>query len=148
MKNKSTNMPDAFTKSERHAFSGVKLEPWTIERSIAAQSLGLIYPNLSAEDWKSVKRGGIYPGAVRDVMLTIWICTIKKDDVIATELLGIENAMRESATLGAKLRIHNAKNEPFWDALNKCMEMWNEVTDSVTVPVEGKTDDDEDSGNE
>lgn len=147
---KTKSAKDAFVSSERHALAGVKLEPWTIERSIAAQSLGLIYPNLSKEDWASVKRGGIYPGAVRDVMLTIWICTIKKDEVISTELLGIKNAMEESAKFGAKHGIHQAKSEGFWSALTLCMEMWNEVNQSVTIPEKADETggDDDESGKE
>lgn len=148
-KNKPAKPADAFVSSDRHALNGIKLEPWTHDRSIAAQSLGLIYPNLSKEDWASVKRGGIYPGAVRDVMLTLWLCTIRKQDVIATEILGVENAMVESAKFGAKHGIHLVKSQPFWDALSVCMGMWNEVNQSVTIPAKTETENEtEESGNE
>lgn len=149
MKKKSPKTPDAFVSSDRHGLNGIKLEPWTHDRSIAAQTLGLIYPNLSKEDWASVKRGGIYPGALRDVMLTIWLCTIKKQDVIATEVLGVENAMIESGKFGAKHGIHKVKGQPFWDALSICMAMWNEVNQSVTIPAKAEPETNpEESGNE
>lgn len=148
-KKKAVKSTDAFVTSDRHSFNGIKLEPWTHDRSIAAQSLGLIYPNLSKEDWASVKRGGIYPRAVRDVMLTLWLCTIRKQDVIATEILGVENAMTESGKFGAKHGIHQVKSEPFWDALSICMAMWNEVNQSVTIPAKTETENQsEESGNE
>lgn len=138
--------PDAFAQSQRHVFNGVKLEPWTEARRIASQSLGMIYPSLSASDWASVKRGGAYPGAVRDVMLTLWICTIPSQDLLKTEAAGIENAMTESMAFGIKHGIQDLGKQPFWDAMSKCMDIWNEVNASVTIP--DRSGDEDDSGND
>lgn len=146
MKNK-TAKPDAFTGSERHSLNGLKLEPWTEARRVASQTLGLVYPDLSAADWSSIKRGGSYPGAMRDVMLTLWLCTIPANEVLKVEIAGIENAMSESMAFGIKHGLHDNKKQPFWDALSKCMDIWHEINESVTVPAK-TAEHDEESGND
>lgn len=143
---KKPKKAEAFVSSERHVLNGLKLEPWTEARRVASQSLGLIYPNLSATDWVLFKRGGAYPGAVRDVMLTLWLCTIPAGEVLKTEALGIENAMDGSMLFGIKNNLHDIQKQGFWDGMSKCMELWNEVNESVTVPA--ATNDDEESGND
>lgn len=141
---KKPKKKDGFTSSERHALNGLKLEPWTPDRSICAQAVGLVYPALSKEDWASFKRGGAYPGAARDVALTLFICTLKPDEVLELEAQGPVEAKKRSTEWAAKLGIHDLSKQPFWDALGKCLEIWNEVNESVTVPKKsGNADDDE-----
>lgn len=139
---------DAFVSSERHVLSGLRLEPWTPDRSICAQSLGLIYPNLGKEDWASVRRGGAYPGAVRDVALTLYISTLSPDQVLDLEANGEKEAKRLSGEWAGEHGIHNISKQAFWDALSKCMEIWNEVNESVTLPVKESDSGDDDSGND
>lgn len=148
MSRKKKKAKDAFLGSERHALEGVKLEPWTPDRSIAAQSLGLRYPNLGEEGWTEVKRAGTYPGVVRDVCLALWLCTLKPEQVLEAETRGEQEAKKKSTEWAAKLGIHDTKKQAFWDGLNKCMEMWNEVNQSVTVPAKAEPNDDDESGND
>lgn len=148
MRRKPKQKSDAFTDSERHSLNGLKLEPWTEARRVASQTLGLIYPDLSPADWASVKRGGSYPGAMRDVMLTLWLCTIPASELIKVEVAGIENAMSESMAFGIKHGLHDNTKQPFWDGLSKCMEFWNEVNNSITVPAKTAEPDDGESGND
>lgn len=146
---KTVKKKDAFVSSERHVLNGLKLEPWTPDRSICAQSLGLIYPDLGKKDWASVKRGGAYPGVVRDVALTLYICTLNPDQVLDLEAGGEKEAKRLSGEWAGKQGIHNTAKQPFWDAFSKCMELWNEVNEAVTVPAnERESNDDDDSGND
>lgn len=144
---KKKSKPDAFIASERKAINGIKLAPWTADRSIAAQSLGIIYPALGSEGWASVKRSGIYPGAVRDVALALWLCSLNPEQVLEAECAGEKDAKKRSTEWAAKHGIHDTSKQPFWDALGLFMEMQNEINQSVTVPENSQpTDDDE--GNE
>ena len=144
---KATKKPDTFVSSERHVLNGLKLEPWTADRSIAAQSLGMIYPALGDEGWASVKRSGVYPGAVRDVCLALWLCTLKSDEVLEAEVAGEKEAKKRSTEWASKLGIHDTKKQAFWNAMTLFMEMQREVNKSVTVPNKGR-EDDEESGND
>jgi hypothetical protein len=138
---------DAFVKSERHTLNGIKLEPWTADRSIAAQSLGMIFPALGTEGWASVKRSGIYPGAVRDVALALWLCSLTPEQVLEAECAGEKEAKKRSTEWAGRQGIHDTNKQAFWDALGLFMEMQREVNDSVTVPEKSAGTEDDDSGN-
>lgn len=140
---KKKKKPKDFAAPEKHLFDGIHLQPWTEARRVAAQTLGLIYPNLNKSDWASLKRGGDYPGAVRDTMLALWLCTITSSELIKIEMAGIENAMEESMKFGIEHGISDRRKQKFWDAFSKCMDIWNEVSDSVTVPEKSDSGDDE-----
>lgn len=144
---KPKKKPDPFVSSERHALNGLKLEPWTPDRAIAAQSLGMVYPALGDEGWTAVKRSGIYPGAVRDVALALWLCSLTPDQVLDAEMRGGKDAKQRSSAWAGEHGIHDTNKQAFWDALNLFMDMQKEVNDSVTVPAK-TVDDDDDSGNE
>lgn len=149
MSKKSKGKPDAFASSERKKFNDIKLQPWTADRSIAAQALGLKYPNLSKEDWEAVKRGGIYPGAVRDIALAMWLCTLSSDQVIDAEINGEREAKKLSAKWAGDMRIHDPSKAKFWDAMSYCIGMWNEVSESITVPAKAEpTEEGTEPGNE
>jgi hypothetical protein len=148
MKKKKTK-PDAFLKSERHALDGIKLQPWTPDRMIAAQSLGMIYPSIGDEGWAALKRRSIYAGAVRDVALALWLCTLSDAEVLEAEARGDAEARKQSAAWAVKLHLHDANKAPFWDAFTKFMEIQNEVNQSATLPVKGDAGtDDEELGND
>lgn len=138
---------DNFADSERHSIDGLKLEPWTPDRSIAAQSLGMIYPALGEEGWASVKRSGIYPGAVRDVALALWLCSLNPVQVLDAEIAGPVEAKKKSTVFAGKHGIADAKKQSFWDALTLFMDMQREVNESVTVPEKADSNPEE-SGNE
>lgn len=142
----SKKKKDGFTDSERRSLDGLKLEPWTPDRSIAAQALGMIYPALGDEGWASVKRSGIYPGAVRDVALALWLCSLTPEQVLDAEIAGPLEAKKSSTVFAGKYGIADAKKQSFWDALSLFMDMQREINESVTVPE--KTVDPEESGND
>ena len=108
----------------------------------------MIYPALGDEGWAAVKRSGIYPGAVRDVVLALWLCSLTPEEVIEAETRGEKEAKKRSTEWAGKLGIHDTSKKAFWDAMSKFMDMQREVNESVTVPENSKPADDEESGND
>lgn len=139
--------PDPFISSERHAIDVIKLDPWTPDRLIAFQSLGGIYPNISDEGWAALRRRSIYPGAVRDVLLALHLCSISPEKVLELETKGESEAKKESMAWGVKLGIHDTNKAPFWTAFDKFMQIQLEANQAITVPEKSEPNDDE-SGND
>jgi hypothetical protein len=62
-------------------FAGETLKPWTPERKIAAQSMGMLYPLIGDEGVEQMERTGVYPGALKDTIIFVWLCTQKESVV-------------------------------------------------------------------
>ena len=54
-------------------FLGAELQPWTPQRIIAAQSMGMLYPLIGEDGWEQLGRTGIYAGAMRDTIIFLWL---------------------------------------------------------------------------
>lgn len=144
MKKKKPKKHDAFTDSDKHVLRGIKLYPWTAARSICAQSMGMLYPDIGKEGWDQYRRTKLYPGAVKDVCIALWLCTQDEDAVDMADAAPVE-AYRQARKWAAGLRIHDTKNDEFWQAYAKFSEIMTEVDRSVTTPkVEGDVEDDPD----
>lgn len=144
--------PDSFLDSKRHALAGIRLQPWTPDRAIAAQTLGMLYPNIGKAGWEAVKARNIYPGAIRDVLLALWLCSLDPEQVLDAEARGEADAKQRALEWGKPLGIHDSRKEPFWDAYDLFVKMQEESTDAATVPVDAQTgvevdDEDDDPGN-
>src|SRR6266851_1168076 len=79
----SLEQPDpqekAFLESENHEFDGVKLEPYSPMRLVAAQAMGLHHGRVDAAGMEQFNRISVYPGAVRDVCIVLWLLSIKNE---------------------------------------------------------------------
>lgn len=61
---------------------GLELQPWSPARKITAQSMGMLYPHIGDDGYEALARTGIYPGALRDVIIFTWLCTQRERSVI------------------------------------------------------------------
>lgn len=64
---------------------GEELAPYTAQRKVAAQSMGMLYPFVGEAGQKAIEESGIYPGAVKDMAIILWLCSVpilgkEKDD--------------------------------------------------------------------
>lgn len=147
----------AFTQSDKHALDDLKLMPWTPERLIAAQNMGLTLIGLSGEAWEEFIRTDIYPGALKDTCISIWLCTLPEDDRARNVLPESErNTMTvEEADASPKMAYRLAKkwaatrdiasgnSKAFWQAYSKFLQMMNEVSASSVKPEPQEGDEDE-----
>lgn len=69
---------------------GVPLRPFSFSRKIAAQTMGCIAPGVP-DFGEHLKTTGTYPGALNDVIIALWLCTLKdpseltREDILAGE---------------------------------------------------------------
>lgn len=124
---------DAFTGSDKHVLNGVKLYPWTPARIIAAQSLGMIYPEIGKDGWDQYRRTKLYPGAVKDVIICLYLMTLDEDAVDNADAAPVE-AYKQARKWAAGLKIHDTKNDEFWQAYAKFSEIMTERDKATTVP--------------
>lgn len=146
MSAKKKTKPDAFTESDKHVLDGVKLFPWTPARVIAGQAMGMLYPRIGKDGWDQYRRTKVYPGALKDVVICLWLCTQSNDQVDEADAAPIE-AYKQARGWAASLGIHKIDSDQFWQAYGKFVDVMNDVNESSTVPkIEG--DDGTDEGND
>lgn len=147
MKKKPTQTPidKAFLRSDKHTLADLKLQPWTPDRIIKAQEIGMLYPSLGKQDWAQYKRTKIYPGAVKDVMIFLYLSTLTPDTVDAA-------TDTEAKAFGIKRGLHHTDSTAFWEAYLKFIEVQNEIQASATKPKsspgDGTEDEEDDDPNE
>lgn len=140
--------PDAFTDSDKHILNGVKLFPWTPARVIAAQNMGQLYPEIGKDGFDQYRRTKVYPGALKDTIICLWLCTRTEDEVDMADAAPVE-AYKDARKWAAGLGIHKIGSDGFWQAYGKFVELMGEVDQSFTIPK--KTEENEegtDTGNE
>jgi hypothetical protein len=139
-KPKQPAIDKAFLGSDKHTLGDLKLQPWTPERIIKAQEIGMLYPSLGKQDWEQYRKTKVYPGAVKDVMIFLFLSTLKADE--------IDNATCDQAkSFGIKRGIHQTDSTAFWEAYTKFIEVQNEIQTAATKPKSATgtgTDDEED----
>lgn len=124
---------DPFVESDKHVLDGLKLFPWTPSRVIAGQGMGLLYPEIGKEGWDQYQRTKIYPGALRDVIICLWLCTRTEDQVDQADSAPVD-AYRQARTWAASLGIHKISSNSFWQAYLKFSTIMTEVDSSITAP--------------
>jgi hypothetical protein len=77
---------DAFVESfQGEAWRNQELGAWTPAAQIAAQSMGMIYPAIGDEGYDMLERTGVYPGALRDVIIFLWLRLQKPSDILRAQ---------------------------------------------------------------
>lgn len=85
-KRKTTPEPAPEVEPEEEAFIGSKIGPtlfdeplraYSPSRRVAAQSMGCLYPFIGDDGAAQFERTGIYPGAVKDAAIVLWLCSLE-----------------------------------------------------------------------
>jgi hypothetical protein len=135
----------AFIHSDKHALGDLALKPWTPERIIAAQNMGMLYPHIGDEGWDQFHRTGVYAGCVKDITICLWLCTLPEVGPIepGEKIMSVLDADRSPVKAYAEARqwaigkgIIKPNSDEFWDAYRHFSEIVKEVSDSETQPVE------------
>jgi hypothetical protein len=142
----------AFTGSDRHTLDDLKLEPWTPQRIWAAQLMGMSYPNLGKAGRNALLRSNVYPNAVKDVAIFLWLSTRKPETFETNDSSEItvidaeaqpEMAAKLARDFAIERGIHLRDSAEFWDAYNKFWEVMQEIENVVTQPKGSGPDEDE-----
>jgi hypothetical protein len=138
-KKEKTPAEKAYVNSDKHKLGDLKLKPWTPQRMIKAQAMGMKYRDLGKDGWAQFKATNLYPGAIRDVIIFFYLSTLDPTEV--------EDATYgEAEAWGVKRKLHDTRTAAFWNAFTKYIQVQNEISDSATRPVE--TGEEEDDPNE
>lgn len=124
---------EAFAKSDAHTLGDIELEPWTPARSVAAQSMGMKYPHISAEDKERWEQTSIYPGAVQDLAIVLWLCAQKDASEVRRALRQPMVALDKAIEWAAGLGFTNTKSDEFWSGYDKFLDIVTEANASATV---------------
>ena len=68
-----------------NALFGEPIRNFSFNRKIAAQAMGCQAPILSAEARDAMTRTGVYPGALNDTIIVLWLCTLKDNSELTTD---------------------------------------------------------------
>jgi hypothetical protein len=124
----------AFTQSDAHALGDLDLQPYTPDRVWAAQAMGLRYGFIDDAGVEFFKEHRIYPGALRDVAIILWLCSLKDELDIDKACRNPVAAARKAATWSHDHKMDNPRGEDFWKAYAVFMRIMAEVDASVSVP--------------
>lgn len=131
----------AFKDSANHALNGTKLEPYTIERMWAADSMGLRWGRLSKPAAAQFAKDNTYPGMSGDVGIVIWLCSTTDLDEIRTARRDPSEAEDKAVEFAKKHKIASPKQKQFWEAYKVFLDIMTEVHVAYSEPeTEKKTE--------
>lgn len=110
---------------------------------IAGQAMGLLYPEIGKDGWDQYRRTKVYPGAIKDVIICLWLCTQDHEQVDAADAAPVQ-AYDEARKWAADLGIHKPGSDEFWQAYAKFSDIMMEVDKSTTIPKANPGEDEAD----
>ena len=117
---------------------------YTPNRVVAAQSMGLRYPNIGNDGIEQFNKTGIYPGALHDVLIVLWLCSLEKDVEIIRAMRSPDEAMGKAIAWGTDHGITNTKSEAWWNAYDRFIDIVTDIKASNGVPQLPDSEEEED----
>jgi hypothetical protein len=85
MKKPKPAVEQAFEQSANHALGELKLQPYTPSRIVAADAMGLKYPNIP-KGFEQYSQTGTYTGILRDIIVVLGVCRMEDEAVDKAQL--------------------------------------------------------------
>lgn len=123
----------AFLESAAHSFLGEKLQPYTPSRIVAAQAMGLLYPNIGVEGMAQLKKTGLYPGELKDMIIVLWLCRLQKPEQVSDALMDPIAAYGAAEKWAGKAGLCDMTGPVFQNGLLVFQMIMNEIGESKTV---------------
>lgn len=133
--NAPTGAHKAFIEAGGHVFLGEKLQPYTPSRIVAAQAMGLLYPKIGNEGLAQLKKTGLYPGELKDIIIVLWLCRLKTKELVSEALMDPLAAYAEAENWAGKKSLCDMTSDAFGYALLTFQCIMNEIGESKTTPV-------------
>jgi hypothetical protein len=124
----------AFIDSENHEFDGIRLQPYSPMRLVAAQAMGLHHGRVDAAGMEQWSRVSVYPGAVRDVCIVLWLCSIKDEVQIDQAARAPIHAAMLAVKWGTDHGLLSVTSKKFESAYELFFKIMKEVRDSYGSP--------------
>lgn len=148
-KKKERPADKAFEESVNHVLGDLKLQPYSPSRLVAAQAMGLKYPNVP-KGFEQYSQTGSYPGLLRDVIVVLGVCTMD-DDAVDKAQLDPDEAYQKAQKWADGKGILKAGSKEFLAAKSMFEKVMIEIYNSQSEPENnGKhsIDDEDELGNE
>ena len=129
----------AFKESESHRVDGLDLQPYSPARMWAADAMNLHYGRIDEAGMAMFNKEYIYPGAVADVGIILWLCSVKDDLRIDKARRDPLTACIDAAKWAQENGIANSRSKKFWPAYTTFLRIMQEVQVS-TGETEKKTE--------
>lgn len=116
-----TDAPErAISESDAHSLGDIELQPFTAQRFIVAQKMGLVWP-VPAESYR--KDGGLYQGEAMDAAIVLWLCSLSdnaksREWTVARAMRMSDNALAAALQWAADLGIAMPGSDKFWEAID------------------------------
>lgn len=144
----------AFIESDGHLFLGERLQPYTASRIVAAQAMGLIYPKIGNDGLAQLKKTGLYPGELKDMIIVLWLCRLKEKEEVSAALMDPIAAYDAAEKWAGEIGLCDMTSDVFAYGLLVFQNIMNEIGESRTTPIassrrggSGDEDDDEEADN-
>jgi hypothetical protein len=124
----------AFLESHNHEFDGVKLQPYSPMRIVAAQAMGLHHGRVDLAGMEQFERVSIYPGAVRDVCIILWLCSIEDELQIDQAARAPVHAAKLAVEWGSAHGLIDDTTDAFADAFALMFKLKKEIKQSQGAP--------------
>jgi hypothetical protein len=134
----STAASKAFLESGAHLLLGEKLAPYTPSRIVAAQAMGLLYPQIGKEGMAQLKKTGIYPGELRDLIIVLWLCRLQKAAEVQDALIDPDVSYATAEKWAGKAGLCDMTSRPFLEALSVFQTIMNEIGESQTARTDSR----------
>jgi hypothetical protein len=129
----------AFVESGAHLLLGEKLAPYTPSRIVAAQAMGLLYPQIGKEGMAQLKKTGIYPGELRDLIIVLWLCRLQKAAEVQDALIDPDVSYALAEKWAGKAGLCDMTSKPFLEALAVFQTIMNEIGESQTARTDSRS---------
>ena len=132
---KPARKPDSnFVKAGKRTVGEYELAPFSPSREVAAQTMGLHYAYVDDAGKERYVRTSLYPGAIRDVAIVMWLCCKATEDEIDGAGIEPKSAVKKAIDWAHSEGILNVKNDFFWKAYTAFWQMMDEIAKAGFEP--------------
>jgi hypothetical protein len=126
--NQQAGIEKAFVSSNgKRELGDLIVQPWTPDREVAAQAMGLHFGYVDKSGINRFSETNLYPGAVRDVAIVMWLCCSATKDEIYSAGVSPRVATDKAIEWAAKEGLTDAISDEFEKAYGYLFEMLTEV---------------------
>jgi hypothetical protein len=125
---------EAFTQSDAHDLGDLELQPYTPDRVMAAQAMFLRYGFVDEAGVEFFNQHKVYPGALRDVAVVLWLCSLTSETEIDKASRNPIAAIKKAIEWSHERKLDNTNSEEFWKAFTVFMRIMSQVDTSTSVP--------------
>jgi hypothetical protein len=145
MKKPKPAVEQAFEQSASHVLGELKLQPYTPSRIVAADAMGLKYPNIP-KGFEQYSQTGTYTGILRDIIVVLGVCRME-DEAVDKAQLDPDEAYKRAEKWAHGKGITDMRGKAFREAKDVFEAILVQVATSRSESAKSSEPDDE-SGND